>query len=445
MPSIDALARRIRPLVQPLTGHAGDYDPLLAMVGDSRLVLLGEASHGTHEFYHERAVITRRLVEEKGFTMVIVEADWPDAYRVNRFVRGTGEDASANAALSDFRRFPTWMWRNVDTLTLVDWLREYNQSVSVRHPRVGFYGMDLYSLHRSVEAVIGYLDDVDPDAAERARRRYACFEGFGDDAQAYGHAADLGITPSCEDAVVQQLVEIQERAAELASRDGAIPEDEHFFAEQNARLVRSAEEYYRTMFGGRVSSWNLRDTHMTETIDALLRHMERKGVDARAVVWAHNSHLGDASATEMGAGGELNVGQLARERWANDAFLVGFTTHSGTVTAASNWDEPARSRTVRPGLAGSWEDLFHGVGVERFMLDLRGAPIPELRRPLLERAIGVIYRPETERASHYFHARIGDQFDAVVHIDRSSALEPLERGDRWRRGEETPETYPSGL
>jgi erythromycin esterase-like protein len=445
MTSIDAWARRIRPLVHPLTGHASDYDPLMEMVGDARLVLLGEASHGTHEFYHERAVITRRLIEEKGFTMVIVEADWPDAYRVNRFVRGTGEDASANAALADFRRFPTWMWRNVDTLTLVDWLREYNDTLSAAHPKVGFYGMDLYSLQRSVEAVIEYLDEVDPDAAQRARGRYSCFEGFGGDSQAYGYAADLGITPSCEDVAVQQLVELQSRAADLASRDGRIPEDEFFFAEQNARLVRNAEEYYRTMFRGRVSSWNLRDSHMTETIDALLRHMERKGVGSRAVVWAHNSHLGDASATEMGEGGEHNVGQLARQHWGDDALLVGFTTHAGTVTAATDWDEPARNRRVRPGMDGSWEDLFHRVGEDRFFLDLRRRGLPELKGQLLERAIGVIYRPETERMSHYFHARLAEQFDAVIHIDQTAALEPLEQGELWHRGEEAPETYPSGL
>ncbi len=445
MASIDELARRVRAAAHPLTGHTADYDPLMSAIGDARLVLLGEASHGTHEFYHERATISRRLVEEKGFTMVIVEADWPDAYRVNRFIRGTGADSSASAALGDFRRFPTWMWRNVDVLTFVDWLREYNEAISAKHPKVGLYGMDLYSLQRSVDAVIRYLDEVDPDAARRARGRYSCFEGFGADPQAYGYAADLGITASCQDAAVQQLTELQSRAAEFASLNGRIPEDESFFAEQNARLVRNAEEYYRTMFGGRVSSWNLRDTHMTETIDALIRHMERKGVEARVVVWAHNSHLGDASATEMGDAGELNVGQLVRETWGEAAYLVGFTTHSGTVTASTDWDQPPRHRTVLPGLAGSWEELFQRAGIQRFLLDLRSAGIPELHRPLLERAIGVIYRPETERLSHYFRARIADQFDAVIHIDRTSALEPLEPGGAWRRGPEPPETYPSGL
>jgi erythromycin esterase-like protein len=445
MSSMDVLSDRIRTLVQPLTGSGGDHDTIMEMAADARLVLIGEASHGTHEFYHERAVITRRLIEERGFDMVVVEADWPDAYRVNRFVRGMGEDESANAALSDFRRFPAWMWRNVDVLTFVDWLREYNDSLPSGSRRVGFYGMDLYSLYRSAAEVIRYLEEVDPEAAGRARRRYACFEGFGEDSRAYGYAADLGVTRSCEDAVVQQLLDLRSRAVDLASRDGRIPEDEFFFAEQNARLVRNAEEYYRTMFRRRVSSWNLRDRHMTETLEALMEHMKGRSGPPRAVVWAHNSHLGDARATEMGEAGEWNVGQLVRERWGAEALLIGFTTHSGTVTAADDWDHPARNRSVRPALAGSWEDVFHRVGVERFVLPTRPTGDRSLRIPLLERAIGVIYRPETERQSHYFHARLADQFDAVIHLDRTSALVPLEAGDLWHLGEEVPETYPSGL
>lgn len=444
MKPTDQLARKIEQLVHPLTGHSGDYDPLMELVGDARLVLLGEASHGTHEFYRVRAEITRRLIEEKGFSLVVVEADWPDAYRVNRYVRGTGPDATANEALADFRRFPTWMWRNADVVTFVEWLRGFNESMSPGGAQVGFYGMDLYSLSRSAEAVIEYLEGVDPEAANRARFRYSCFEGFGDDAQAYGYAAELGITRSCEDEVVQQLRELQSRAAE----DGAhcaLPEDELFFAEQNARLVRNAEEYYRSMFRGRVASWNLRDSHMVETLAALMGRRSDQNRQPRAVVWAHNSHLGDAGATEMNERGEWNVGQLVRESYGDDARLIGFTTYSGSVTAASHWDQPARNRRVRPGLPGSWEELFHQVGIERFMLDLRRSDLPGLGEPRLERAIGVIYRPETERISHYFSARISDQFDAVIHLDRTSALVPLEPGELWKPGDEPPETYPSGL
>jgi erythromycin esterase-like protein len=433
----------LRARLHPLDGHGPDYDPLLRRIGDARIVLLGEASHGTHDFYHERATITRRLIEEKGFSLVVVEADWPDAYRVNRFVRGVGEDESAAAALGDFRRFPTWMWRNVDVLTFVDWLREYNASLRDPGRGVGFYGMDLYSLSASVEAVIRFLDRVDPEAARRARYRYSCFGDLGEDPQAYGYAAEIGVTQSCEDEAVQQLVELRERAAAAAGR-GEVPHDELFFAEQNARLVRNAEEYYRSMFRGRVSSWNLRDRHMAETVDALLRHFSGNGEPARIVVWAHNSHLGDARATEMGRGGELNVGQLVRERHGDQAVLVGFTTYAGTVTAASDWDEPARNRRVRPALEGSWEELLHRLKTPRFLLDLHD-PAELLLESRLERAIGVVYRPETERISHYFHAELADQFDAVVHVDVSTALEPLEPGNAWHPEEGAPETYPFGV
>jgi erythromycin esterase-like protein len=440
--SLDA----IRSHARPLTGHAGDYDALIELIGDARVVLLGEATHGTREFYHERARITRRLIEDHGFTTVAVEADWPDAYRVNRFVRGMGDDASANEALGGFQRFPTWMWRNVEVLTLVDWLRELNASRTEGHPPVGFYGLDLYSLFTSIEEVIRYLDEVDPEAARNARFRYSCFDHFGEDSQAYGYASSFGMSQSCEDQVVQQLRDLQRRAGELAGRDGRIPEDEFFFAEQNARLVKNAEEYYRTMFRGRISSWNLRDRHMAETLDALLQHFERKGQRTRVVVWEHNSHIGDARATHMGEEGEWNVGQLARERYGSDAVLVGFTTYTGTVTAASDWDAPEEFKRVRPGMPGSWEEMFHQVGIPNFLLPMRGREgLDALRERRLERAIGVIYRPETERLSHYFDARIAEQFDAVIHIDRTNALEPLDPAEGWREGEEAPETYPSGM
>lgn len=432
---------------RPLSGHHPDYDPLLQSLGDARLVLLGEATHGTHEFYHERALITRRLIEEKGFNLVAVEADWPDAYRVNRFVRATGEDISAADALGGFRRFPAWMWRNADILTFVDWLREYNRSVTDRHRVVGFYGLDLYSMYASMYEVIRYLEEVDPEAAKRARHRYACFEQIRDDSQDYGYAAEIGASRSCEDEVVQQLEELRQRAAELASRDGRIPEDEYFYAEQNARLVRNAEEYYRSLFAGRVSSWNLRDSHMAQTLEALVHYFEESRGNARVVVWAHNTHVGDARATDMGRRGELNLGQLAREQWGEAVFNVGFTTYSGTVTAASDWDSPPELKPVQSGLRGSYEALFHQGGNPNFLVVMRGDPELEsaLDSDRLERAIGVIYRPRTERLSHYFQARLASQFDAVIHIDRSSAVVPLEAGELWHSGDEAPETYPSGM
>jgi len=414
---------------------------LLDLIGDARLVLIGEATHGTEEFYSIRAELTKALIRSKQFNLVSAEADWPDAYRVNRWVRHISEEAEAAAALGDFVRFPRWMWRNTVVVDFVEWLRRYNAR-RMASDQIGFYGLDLYSLHTSIEAVLTYLRKVDPEAAARARHRYSCFEHFGSDPQSYGYAATLGLSRSCEDEVVTQLVELRNAAAEYARRDGYVAEDEYLFAEQNARLVRNAEMYYRAMFAGQVESWNLRDTHMMETLDALMTWTTRRSGYSRAIVWAHNSHLGDARATQMGAWGELNVGQLARERHGDRVFLVGFTTHTGTVTAAREWDQPAERRRVTPSMAGSYERLFHDTDLEGFVLSTSAAR-EALAEARLERAIGVIYKPDIERASHYLRARIADQFDALIHIDTTSALTPLER---WSRDNaDVPETYPTGV
>ena len=446
-----AVARIVGAHVQPLTGEPSDFDQLLELVGTARFVLIGEASHGTHEFYRIRSEITKRLITACGFSGIAVEADWPDAYRVNRFARGESDDADATEALGGFRRFPQWMWRNADVLDFVGWLRAHNEAQRDARRRAGFYGLDLYSLHASMAAVLSYLDTVDPAAAARARSRYACFDSFGPEPQAYGYAATLGLSPSCETAVVNQLVDLQRAADVYASRDGRVARDALFFAEQNARLVRNAERYYRAMFMGPALSWNVRDRHMAETLEQLARFLDTGGrrspdAPARIVVWAHNSHLGDARATEMAGRGELNVGQLVRTRNPATTRLVGFTTYDGTVTAASDWDQPAERKRVRPALEGSYEAVFHETGYRRFMLDLT---IPSsaqraLMAPRLERAIGVVYRPETERLSHYFHAVLPRQFDAVLHYDTTRAVEPLERTGTWERGE-MPETYPSGV
>jgi len=379
-----------------------------------------------------------------GFHAVAVEADWPDAYRVNCYLRGAGNDQDAEEALRGFERFPTWMWRNADLLDFVGWLRDHNDGLP-GSAKVGFYGLDLYSLHTSIGAVLTYLEKIDPEAAGRARARYACFNQFGEDTQTYGYVTSLGLSKSCEDEVVHQLLELRRRATDYARRDGRVAADEFFYAEQNARLVKNAEQYYRSMFHGRVSSWNLRDRHMAETLEALVTHLGNGQGTPKVVVWAHNSHLGDARATDMGRQGELNIGQLVRETHPHDAVLVGFTTHHGTVTAASDWGAAAERKRVRPGRPDSYEALFHEVGVPNFLLPLRGArAAAELREPRLERAIGVIYRPETERVSHYFQARLADQFDAVLHFDETRAVEPLERTPRWETGE-VPETFPSGI
>jgi erythromycin esterase-like protein len=439
----DSVSTVVRQAALPLTGGARDYDALFDRIGDARLVLLGEASHGTHEFYRERAEITKRLIREKGFSAVAVEADWPDAYLVNRYVRGVGPVDDALGALRGFLRFPAWMWRNTEVLDFIGWLRVHNDSLESGTPRTGFYGLDLYSMYTSMRAVVDYLETVDPEAARRARSRYACFDHFQQSTEAYGYQAGFGVTESCEQEVVGQLVELQRRASDLAQRDGRIPRDEFFFAEQNARLVKNAERYYRTMFQGRHSSWNLRDQHMTDTLEQLLEHLGRQH---RIVVWAHNSHLGDARATEMGRRGEWNVGQLVRERHGADCVNVGFSTHHGTVTAATDWDGPAEFKHVRKALPESYESVLHDAGLPQYLLLLReGEEHTEaLLEDRLERAIGVIYRPQTERASHYFRALLPEQFDAVIHIDETRALEPLERTAEWREAE-PPETYPSGI
>jgi len=420
------------------------------LIGDARIVLIGESSHGTEEFYAARAEITKWLIEEKGFCGVAAEADWPDAYRVNRYVRGQAGDGSAEEALRGFERFPAWMWRNTVVRDFVAWLRACNADRRAQGRReAGFYGLDLYSLHRSMQEVIDFLDRVDPDAAQRARERYSCFDhSSGDDGQAYGFAAAFGAGLSCEHQAVEQLVEMHRSAVEYARRDGLLAEDELFYAQQNAQTVRDAEVYYRSMFGGRVTSWNLRDRHMAETLEALLRHLDRQGGSepARIVVWAHNSHVGDARATEVGADGQLTLGQLAREKFGDHVRLIGYTTYTGTVTAASEWGGLAERKAVRPALNGSVEELFHEVDRPAFLVSplISHAAAEPLDAVRLGRAIGVIYLPATERQSHYYHVRPSEQFDGIIHIDRTTALEPLEVTSTWAAGE-TPETYPTGL
>ncbi|MDP4002666.1 erythromycin esterase family protein [Methylobacterium sp. NEAU K] len=440
------LIARLEAAAIRLTGDAGDYDPLLLLIGEARFVLLGEASHGTREFYRERAEITARLIREKGFTAVAIEADWPDAWRVNRYVRGDSDDLDAVESLSGFRRFPTWMWRNAEMVDFVEWLRSYNQALPPDAPRVGVYGIDLYSLRASMKAVLHYLETVDPAAAEAARARYACFDRFGESGQVYGFLTGLKGVGTCQEQAVAQLLALQRRTAETLAWSGSTDREERFSAEQNARVVKAAEEYYRTMLLAEVSSWNLRDRHMVESLESLIAHLGQGGRPPKIAVWAHNSHLGDARATEMGDRGELNIGQLMRERHGHAVVSIGFTTYTGTVTAASDWDAPAERKRIRSALPGSYEALFHAVGAGRFLLPLTpGSEAARLLRPArIERAIGVIYRPDTERQSHYFRARLPDQFDAILHFDETRAVTPLERTAGWEAGE-VPETFPVGL
>jgi erythromycin esterase-like protein len=419
----------IRAAAIPMRAAAAELPRLVKPMTSGAIVLIGEASHGTQEFYRERVELTRHLISEHGFNFVAVEADWPDAYRVNRFVKGESDDRDAAEALSDFKRFPGWMWRNTEVASFVEWLRQYNRHTS--QLKTGFYGLDLYSLYSSIGAVIGYLDGVDPALAGAARERYGCFEELDQDAQRYGHAVTYGGLEACEEQAVQQLLDMQRHSLARLVAETAGSQDEAFFAEQNARVVKNAERYYRVMYRSDVESWNLRDRHMAETMDALLLHDQRLTPRPRAVIWAHNSHIGDARATSMSARGELNIGQLIKQRYGPDAFALGSTTYTGSVTAARNWGDDAEQRHVRPALPGSFEALFHDAAGKKSLL--LSQDLPALER--LERAIGVIYRPETERWSHYFDARIASQFDAVVHIDETHALQPLEVTDLWRAAE----------
>jgi erythromycin esterase-like protein/predicted phosphoribosyltransferase len=441
-----AEAAIIRAEVLPVTDGRPADDVLFDLVGDAQFVLLGEATHGTGEFHEARADITRRLIEERGFCAVAAEADWPDAYRVNRYVHGAGDDTSAEQALRGFGRFPGWVWRNTAVRHFVASLREHNdRRGGDERAKVGFYGLDLYSLYRSAHEVISYLERVDPAAAAKARARYACFDNFSqDDAQVYGFAAAFGAGDACEEEAVDQLIDLQQHAAQYARQDGMLAADALFYAQQNARTVRAAEEYYRAMFSGRASSWNLRDRHMATTLEALASHLTwQRGSLAKIVVWAHNSHLGDARATEMSNTGEFNVGQLVRERHRRACRVVGFTTYTGTVTAASDWGAAAEQKSLRPAPAGSLEHLLHQVGQKEFLLRFDRAPraADVLHSARLQRAIGVVYRPESERESHYFRARAAEQFDAVIHIDETRATEPLELAAAGEEGE-LPETYP---
>jgi len=413
----------VRESAYRLQGDDSDYAPLLELARGKQFVLLGEATHGTAEFYRMRAQITQALIAGYGFDAVAIEGDWPDVWRVNRYVQGDGDD-NGEQALADFERFPSWMWRNEEFLSFILWLRAHNAGLPVEQ-RTGIYGLDLYSLYRSAEAVIGYLDRTDPVQAGTARRHYAALDHVRDPA-AYGYQAAAGLRAPAREGAVRQLLQLRNDEAAYISRNGLAAMDSHYFAEQNALVVVNAEAYYREMFGRRVSTWNLRDAHMVQTLYSLVAYRQRRGSSGRTVVWAHNSHLGDARATESHLRGEWNLGQLVRQRAGAQALLIGFTTYTGHVCAASEWDGDPEYKRIVPALPDSWEALFHATGLDRFFLPLGPGASPPLFETMLERAIGVLYLPHTERVSHYFSASIANQFDALFHLDETAALEPLQ-------------------
>jgi len=431
-----SLPEMIAEAAEPLPGFDDPaFGSLFDRFAGRRVVLLGEASHGTSEFYRARAAITRHLIERRGFTIVAVEADWPDAAAVDRYARHRPARAGAEPP---FQRFPTWMWRNTDVAAFTEWLRKHNETIGQTERMAGFYGLDIYNMRGSIAAVLAYLDEVDPEAAAVARQRYGCLTPWQREPSTYGRAVLTAGYRKCEEAIVAQCRDLLARELDYAAQDG----ESFLDAAQNARLVASAERYYRIMYYGGAESWNLRDTHMFETLEHLLK---ARGPDSKAVVWAHNSHIGDARHTEMGTvRDELNIGQLCRERFGSEAALIGFGTHSGTVGAASDWDGDMEVKRVRPSHPDSYERLCHDAKTPSFLIDLGpdSAVNRRLREPKLERFIGVIYRPETEVMSHYANASLPQQFDAYLWFDRTSAVTPL---GPQHAGAGVPDTYPFGL
>ncbi|CAF0880466.1 unnamed protein product [Rotaria sordida] len=445
---------------------SADYDSILAAIGNARIVMIGEASHGSHEFYLHRAEITKRLVEEKGFTIVACEADWPPAYRVNRWVKKVSSSTtikSANDALKEFTRFPSWMWRNTVVVDFITWLRKYNENLGQQRKKVGFFGIDLYSLQASREEVLKYLEKNQPSLLEEVRTNYRCFEKYSDE-QEYGYCAGTKLSCGCEKEAIEVLKQMLEHHVKTISegKTNDIESDESFYAMENAKIVREAEKYYRHMFEGGEITWNIRDTHMCDCLQDLLKY---NGPDTKAIIWAHNSHIGDARETSSRRAREVNIGQLVRERFGiANTFNIGFTTYTGTVTAADNWDMDPNFKHIRPSLDESVEFLLHEALIndstmtndgQYFLLFRSNNPSvniskelhTELHKKRLERAIGVIYRPRTERQSHYFDANLSTQFDCVIHVEVTRALRPLEIHPAWAEAEKehVPDTFPMNV
>ena len=422
-------------------------DHVAACLAEKDIVLIGETTHGTQEFYKYRALITRKLIEDHHFNMVAIEADWPDTYQANCYVKGLKEFENELDALSGFKRFPTWMWRNHEVVAFLSWLKKFNDIQPSPEQKVGFYGLDLYSLHASIEAVLTYLWETDHEAAKRATLRYSCFDHKDKDAQEYGFSTAYGLREGCQEEAVRQLVELERTKYQNYQDDEILTKENFFSALQNARSVKSAEAYYRSMFELPSFSWNLRDRHMFEMLASLINYFNSAlRTPAKTIIWAHNSHIGNAAATEMARRKELNIGQLLKKKYGEQAFLLGFSTYKGTVTAAEEWGKSAKSMGVTPALEESWEHIFHQVSTNQFSLFFDKQEVKNALdsiSPKLQRAIGIIYKPETERYSHYFYSNISSQFDGIIHIDATTALSPLDTASL--KDEEPPETFPNAL
>ncbi|HYT95362.1 MAG TPA: erythromycin esterase family protein [Gemmataceae bacterium] len=435
-PETTELLAQVKRLARPLR-NAADLEPLMDLIGDARFVLLGEASHGTAEYYTWRTTLSQRLIREKGFSFISVEGDWPDCYRVNRYVKAMPDSGdNVREVLHAFERWPTWMWANEEIVSLVGWLRRHNDGLPAEK-KVGFYGLDVYSLWDSLYSVLGYLRRIDPAALPAAWEAFRCFEPYGEDVQEYARATRL-VPTSCEDEVIHLLREVRSKAPHYRAED----REDYFHAEQNALVLKNAEAYYRAMVRGGPDSWNVRDRHMAETLDRLMKH---HGPGAKAIVWEHNTHIGDARCTDMADDGMVNIGQLARERHADEGVvLIGFGSYRGSVIAGREWEAPWERMTVPPGRAGSWEDVLHQTGAGNQLLLLAQA---DLTRALLQsrghRAIGVVYRPEYERFGNYVPTILPRRYDAFLYLEETQALHPLPL--RARTEGEVPETFPTGV
>ncbi len=434
--NIQEVISAVRRFALPLS-TAADLTPLIDRIGNARYVLLGEASHGTSEYYQWRAQISERLIREKGFSFVAVEGDWPDCYRVNRYVKQYADSGSdAREVLETFVRWPTWMWANDEIMNFVEWLRQYNGGLTADH-RVGFFGLDVYSLWDSLYAVFGYLRNADPGSLPAAHRALTCFQPYGEDVQQYARATAL-VPTSCEDEVVDLLRQLRTAVSHQGKHDGR---DAFFVAEQNALVVKNAEAYYRAMVRGGPKSWNIRDRHMADTLERLMRHY---GPAAKGIVWEHNTHVGDARYTDMADEGMVNVGQLVRERHSNeDVYLVGFSSHHGSVIAAKDWEAPTEKMRVPPARSESWEDVLHRAGASNKLLLLD--VVREHKGFLAQRghrAIGVVYHPEYEQRGNYVPSVLPRRYDTLCYVDESHALRPLYSHPAM---EMIPETFPFGV
>lgn len=412
--------------------YSENLDPLMERIGDARIVMLGESSHGTHEFYTWRAKISKRLIEEKGFNFIAVEGDWPDCYRLNRYVKNYLPNTSAEEVLKNFNRWPTWMWANWEISAFAEWLKKHNQSLS-RESKTGFYGLDVYSLWESMQAIMQYLEKTDPNSLQTAREAFQCFEPFNNDEQKYASFVSF-VSETCEPEVLDLLATIRTR---MIQYDGDY--EQVFNTEQNALITVNAEKYYRSMVQGGPHSWNVRDGHMQETLERLLKF---HGPQSKAIIWAHNTHIGDARATDMARHGMYNIGELTRKKFP-DTVLVGFGTYKGSVIAGRYWGDEMRKMSVPEGIPNSWEHLLHHSNAGDCLLIMNQLEKEDfMKKSIGHRAIGVVYNPNQEHLNNYVPSILPLRYDAFLFIDESTALHPLHiKPD----GHQMPETYPFGM